>query len=642
MALSLLCVLTLACAAHGLSGQSVGKPSLTQECPIFLSTAKRCDPVAPKSFLPADAAAAWERKEPHSPDLSVLVDVLDAMHDMQTAYFAPWLGTWPDAIDWTAAVMGTHISGATRSLSEALIHIDPDRTSSVDWKLKSNLVERYFTQVTAYYFGQDAFAIRNEAYDDILWVVLGWLETIQLINVHTNLHFSYGLQHEDGRPQVDAVRGIADFFSNQTYHGNTWIPAFSHRARIFWDLASTGWDTELCGGGMIWNPRLLPYKNAITNELFIAASISMYLYFPGDENVSPYVQDSTDNSNPRTHSGPGDAEYLKAAVEGYKWLVSSNMTNQHGLYIDGFHISGYTDARNNNTKCDLRDDVVLSYNQGVLLTGLRGLWDATGASSYLSDGHRLIQNVIKASGYDLVSDAAIDDISTLKPGRLPRWHGLGRAGVMEDPCDASGTCSQDGQTFKGIFFHHLTAFCASLAAPAPEPGTGTAPNFDAHAFAAAAASHAHACSAYGGWLKHNARAALATRDDGGRFGQWWTAGLLQQRGWAGPWPTTAEDGVPRAPDAVDYHNYGVPDEEPWRRPVPRSPQREGTLGAQQQQPMAARARADELRRKKRWVAGDGVDADARDPNTRGRGRTVETQGGGLALLRAHWKIAHAP
>ncbi|KAI1774669.1 glycoside hydrolase family 76 protein [Hypoxylon cercidicola] len=635
MALSIVCVLAVASAAHGLSGQSVAQPSLVQECPIFF-TAKRCDPIAPQSFLPADVAAAGENRGSHSPDLDVLVDMLDAMHVMQTAYFAPWLGTWPDAIDWTAAVMGTHVSGATRTLSEALIHINPDRKSTVDWKLKSNLVEKYFTQVTAYYFGQDAFAIRNQAYDDILWVVLGWLETIQLVNVHTDLHFRTNVEREVPHPQANTLQGIADFFSNQTYHGNTWIPAFSHRARIFWDLALNGWDTKLCGGGMIWNPRLLPYKNAITNELFIAASISMYLYFPGDGNLSPFSGvDNTDSPNPPTRSGPRDAKYLKAAVEGYKWLVSSNMTDSQGLYTDGFHISGYTDAKNNNTKCDQRDNVVLSYNQGVLLTGLRGLWEVTGASSYLSDGHQLIQNVIKASGYDLVSDVAIDDISTLQPGQLPRWHGLGRAGVMEDPCDASGTCSQDGQTFKGIFFHHLTAFCAPLAAPAPESGT----KVDDRAFAAVSASHGKACSSYSGWLRHNVRAALGTRDKHGKFGQWWTAGLLGAR-WTGPWPTMADDGIPHATNGVDYRNYGVPNGAPWRA----APSDKEILLAQY--PMQAHAVdgwvRGELKSRRQADTDADADAGARDPNTRGRGRTVETQGGGLGLLRAYWKIAHAP
>ncbi|KAI1205419.1 glycoside hydrolase family 76 protein [Annulohypoxylon truncatum] len=637
-AISLIFVLALSSIAYKLSDTGVDGASLLRECPIFFTAAKKCDPIAPKSFLPADVMSVAKDKDKgsHSPNFNVLADILDAMQVMQTDYFAPWLGTWPEAIDWTAAVMGTHVSGAVRSLSEAIFHFNSEWESFVDWKLQTNLVDKYFAQITAYYFGQDAFAIRNEAYDDILWVVLGWLETIQLVNVHSDLHFKSDFEDKVSTPEVDSFPRLSYIFLNQTYHGNTWIPAFAHRARVFWELASNGWDTKLCGGGMVWNPRLLPYKNAITNELFIAASISMYLNFPGDDNPSPfYGPRSTDNSALHTRSGPRDARYLKAAVEGYRWLAGSNMTDKQGLYTDGFHISGYQDTGNNNTKCDQRNNMVLSYNQGVLLTGLRGLWEATGASSYLSDGHKLIQNVIRASGYDLASDSPIDDLLMLQPGHLPKWHGLGRAGVMEDPCDTSGTCSQDGQTFKGIFFHHLVGFCAPLVEPSPSPDSTVNTKIDGRAFAAARDSHAGACAAYGGWLRHNARAALATRKDG-KFGQWWTAGLLDR--WTGPWPSMADDGVPHATNGVDYRNYGVPNDTTWRaQPSDGVP---STEPDQAQKPLAG---IGELRKRQEMQANEAdAEANTKDPNTRGRGRTVETQGGGLALLRAYWQIVHAP
>ncbi|KAI1465461.1 glycoside hydrolase family 76 protein [Daldinia caldariorum] len=626
----LFAVLFVGDATYGLSSPSARESSSIEECPVFFDTDKRCDPIASISFFPPLLARFDKEKSPHSPDLNVLADLLDAMHVMQTEYFAPWLGTWPDSIDWTAAVMGTHISGAVRSLSEALVHINSDKENAIDVKLELNLVDRYFTQLTAYYFGQDAFAIRNEAYDDILWVVLGWLETIQLVNMHSDLHFKSNEEDGGAAPEMKNIRGINDYFANQPYHGNIWVPAFAHRARIFWDLALNGWDTKLCGGGMVWNPRLLPYKNAITNELFIAASISMYLYFPGDDNTSPFSNAGTPQGPPHTRNGPRDAKYLKAAVEGYKWLVNSNMTDRRGLYTDGFHIKGYTDVGNNNTKCDERNDMVLSYNQGVLLTGLRGLWEATGAPSFLSDGHKLIQNVIKATGYSLAWDAPLQTLMRLYPGELPKWYGLGRLGVMEDPCDASGTCSQDGQTFKGIFFHHLTAFCAPLTAPDT--------NVDKRAFDMVKEAHSRACSFYGGWLKHNAQAALLTRDEHGKFGQWWTAGLLL-RHWAGPWPTMANDGVPHK-RGVDYRNYGVPNDTTWRAPPPSKDKPGVHLPVER--PFVNLDQAQKPLRGSREEKRQTQDASSKDPNTRGRGRTVETQGGGLALLRAYWNIAHTP
>ncbi|KAI1739212.1 glycosyl hydrolase family 76-domain-containing protein [Xylaria scruposa] len=598
---------------------------LPDKCPIFFEKQRLCDPIAPTIFLPPSVNSAAKIRSARVADNSVFVDLLNALNVTQSEYFAPWVGTWPDAIDWTAAVIGTHVSGATRSISEDLVFLHTKWDSTSDWKRASNIIDNYFAQTIAYYFGQDAFAIRNEAYDDILWVVLGWLESVKFINTHSDLYYALASPNLSG-----ATPGVADGVFNghatiphQPYHGNIWVSAFAHRARIFWDLASHGWDTTLCNGGMVWNPRLLPYKNAITNELFIAASISMYLNFPGDDNESPFY-DRPDRFNPgnpdsKEYRGPRDARYLKAAVEGYRWFRNSNMTNDQGLIVDGFHISGYLDENNNNTRCDVRDEMVYTYNQGVILTGQRGLWDATGAPSFLADGHNLIQKVIKATGYDLLLDRPFDNLLHAKTGVLPRWHGLGRLGVMEERLDASGTGSQDLQTFKGIFFHHLTTFCAPLEAPSPEE---SGLRIHANAFRAIKASHADACRAYGGWLEHNARAALKTRDAAGRFGQWWTAGLLSDD-WVGPWPTVTNDGIDDTPEnATDYRNTGVPTDTTWRSSLPTEPPhtRYSQYGQTPLQPRAS----------------------VEDPNDRGRGRTVETQSGGLGLLRAYWKITQVP
>ncbi|KAI0126496.1 hypothetical protein BJ170DRAFT_628921 [Xylariales sp. AK1849] len=625
------------------AGLSLGASASTvsRECPVFFTGSRSCDPIAPQSFLPAGVVEDTSKADATKPDLNVLYNVLSSIDVMQKAYFAPWLGTWPDSIDWTGAVMGTHISGALSTFSEALMVMKSSVEGVEDWKLKENMVENYFAQIESYYFGENAFQIRQEAYDDILWVVLGWLEAVKFINTHTNLH--YKLQTQSVGSRVESADGIGAILRNQMWHGNIWTPVFSHRARVFWDLASKGWDTELCGGGMTWNPQLLPYKNAITNELYIAASISMYLYFPGDDNQAPFY-DRTDALNP---NGPGgkvpvgqsDPKFLKAAVDGYKWLVGSNMTDSQGLFTDGFHIGGYTNPASNNTKCDQRNDMVFTYNQGVLLTGQRGLWEATGAASYLSDGHKLIQSAINATGYDLATDQPIEDLSALALDKLPQWYGLGRLGVMEDQCDASGTCSQDAQTFKGIFFHHLVAFCAPLTAPAVKSSV----DIDIKAFEAIKASHKGACLRYGKWLKHNAEAALGTRDADGKFGTWWTAGLLTKN-FTGVWPTTAEDGIDHEAAGTDYRNYGVPNDTVWQIPPHDTSDPKAKLPIDvpamdfehDQKPISQstkHVRMGEFGKRQTLP---------RDPNERGRGRTVETQGGGLALLRAYWNIAQAP
>lgn len=508
-----------------------------------------------------------------TPDNSTLPAFLEALDVLQQDYFAIWQGIWPTSIDWTSAVIGTYLSSALTTFSTSFANLESDKDSE-------NLINKYFSQLVGSYFGQDSFALRQEAYDDMLWVVLGWLESIKFINTHSALH--YGSK------------------SGKSWHGKQYIPAFAHRARLFWDMASQGWDTKLCNGGMIWSPYLVPYKNAITNELYIAASITMYIHFPGDQNTSPFGF-STPELADVPPAQPHDPKYLAAAIEAYKWLNSSNMTDAKGLYVDGFHVSGWSKEppknSTNELRCDQRNEMVYTYNQGVLLSGQRGLYEATGAKSYLIDGHKLVSDVIAATGWDLNNHIAPD-----RTTRLGKWHGLGRSGILEEACDAPGYCSQDSQTFKGIFFHHLTFFCSKLPDHLLLPD-GT---FIGKDFGVDKIWHEASCNKYGKWVKHNAEAALSTRNTEGRFGMWWGA------------PEGSDDDglggdvkIPR--DAVDYRNLGVPSRWEVQKII---------------QPYQASG----------GVVKDEGRFGARDLNDRGRGRTVETQGGGVSVLRASWEI----
>lgn len=493
---------------------------------------------------------------PERKNTSTLEALIDAVDVMQKHYFELWEGLWPTAIDWTAAVTATHLSAVMSTLSSSADYIlRPSLAHAVQIARYEGLINRYFSHLIGFYFGQDAVTIRSEAYDDMLWVVLEWLEAIKFINLHSSLH--YGAPTSSENP------------SKPAWYGGEWIPAFAHRANIFWDLASQGWDTSLCGGGMIWSPHLQPYKNAITNELFIAASVEMYLHFPGDANPSPFAaRDARGTTAPRPPVGPRDPKYLAAALEAYEWLAAANMTNAQGLYVDGFHISGGAGG----TRCDARNEMVYSYNQGVLLSGQRGLWEVTGARAYLADGHRLVASVAAATGFDLAAQRP-------DPGRA--WRGLGRGGVVEDACDAGGDCGQDGQAFKGIFFHHLARFCGPLG------GEGEVQRW-----------HAEGCAGYRGWIEGNARAAGGTLNAEGVAGMWWGAGMVGGEG----------EGVVLPEGAVDYRNEDGPGDGVWR---------------------GRRARRGEGEGEGQQVLRGGEDA-----NDRGRGRTVETQGGLVGVLRA--------
>lgn len=449
----------------------------------------------------------------------------------------------------------------------------------------------------------------------MLWVVLGWIEGVTFVREHAKRHYS-------GKAE-GAVTGpsrLHKALENKPWHGSKWIPAFAHRARIFWNAASRGWDTNLCNGGMVWDRRLSPYKNAITNELWISASISMYQFWPGDNITSPWaIDDGYQKRNP---------EHLAAAIEGYKWLYDVNMINRLGLFVDGYHVS----RQRGSTKCDIRNEMVYTYNQGVLLSGHRGLWTVTGSASYLEDGHNLIQSVIKATGWSLNEGMPVDALGFLQRDGLPAWRGLGRGGIMEERCDASGRCSQDGQAFKGIFFHHLTTFCATLDPITVSPGV----TLDVEGFQRVKAAHSEACEHYLGWVRHNALAAMGTRDPLGVFGMWWGAGLFEEAS-----APSTDDETDR--NATDYRNEGTPQDDIWgdhHRFFPGS-----GVGSKEEAGTRAAMKTEQIvmsphhKRRQRSQGSEPRTTPVKDPNARGRGRTVETQMSGLALLRAYWELS---
>lgn len=602
-----------------------------------LASAMAVSAASPWSTLPLQRKDTSRNDAPTAlPDSDVFHDMFMALSDMQDAYFQRWLGTWPEGIDWTRAVVNTHVAATLRTISDELELARPAQPAECATR-KEELVAGYFADVIAYYFGEDAFALRNQAYDDMLWVVLGWLESIRFVDEHGRLLSSVA----SARPGAE------------TWYGSRWMPAFAHRARIFWELAAKGWDTTLCGGGMLWNPRLMPYKNAVTNQLFISASISMYLHFPGDANPSPFNA-SSPPARAAAEWRAHDPIFGRAAQEAHRWLAASNMTNPQGLYADGFHVSGHP-AGSNNTKCDTRDEMVYTYNQGVILSGLLGLFQATGREAYLGEGHALIQNVVRATGYDLGRNTPIDDIS---PTRLPPWHGLGRAGILEEACDVRGTCSQDAQTFKGIWMHHFASFCAADALDATPVRYADDTEMPEAVLARVRERHAEGCRRYLPWLRRNARAAMGTRDGKGLYGMWWTAGLFEiaraqveeeeMMKPLPPLPVEGEEGEEEEDEVVDYRNEGVPYNQRWMKladlpkgtPPTTEAAGQGHQQQQQQQQKPLGGGGGEAKRQdKRGKEDDKDAAGAWDPNVRGRGRTVETQGGGLAVVRALWVLS---
>ncbi|EEP76902.1 conserved hypothetical protein [Uncinocarpus reesii 1704] len=553
-----------------------------------------------------------------SPVKGTLKWMLDAISVMQSNYFVIWQAKWPSANDWTAAVMGTQVSATLSALSSTLdliLRHSPPSTAAGgcdnpdsqprDALAYDNLIDYYFQQTATFWYGEDFFGLRLQAYDDMLWVVLEWLESIKFQDLHSELHYSSYSKTKDT---------LLKF-----WHGSQFGVPAAHRSRVFYELASKGWDTSLCAGGMVWSPWLSPYKNAITNELFISASIGMYLYFPGDIISDPMSTKTTSGDD--WVSVPRNPVHLEAAITAYNWFKDSNMIGRNGLYADGFHIRGWSEHDPGTGNCDVLNTMLYTYNQGVILSGLRGLWLATGSIAYLDDGHELIGKVMKSTGWPDRHDS--------------EWQGLGRGGVLEDACDSSGTCSQDSQTFKGIFFLHFAEFCRPLRPQEermlddflsrdpnkPKSAKDWESDFDLHQ---------RKCAAYRDWIEHNANAAYMTKDDDGKFGSWW--GRRYPDGNLNPTETSI---LPY--DAVDHLNSNVTKSE---------------FGFLQRQSSAAGAAGSpgvstqhSLHKHKTRQANEPimlVNAEKHDVNDRGRGRTVETQAGAMAVFRALYQWETSP
>ncbi|PHH73372.1 hypothetical protein CDD80_3855 [Ophiocordyceps camponoti-rufipedis] len=481
-------------------------------------------------------------KQEHAADHQILKDMYSALSAMQNNYYESSNADWPAAIDWTNAVVQTIMTASISTLSRSF-------NSSMYDVAAENLISTLYSQMVNSFMSQNVGAIRGQANDDILWVVLGWLEAIKFFRLHSQLHHPVFPERFKDCDKLPLPDNLDEALHKLPWHGYHWMCRFAERAREFWVLASFGW-TPPCSGGMTWDSRYSPYKNAITNELWISASVGLHQQLPDmsvNGNLDRYMK-NWEKGNP---------VWLTAAIEGYKWLKAINMTNDQGLIVDGYHIS--IKSWMTDLKCDQRNEAVYTYNQGVLLSGLRGLWSAKENGVFLDDGHALVKSVMTASGWDTSSDRPFD----VKSGELPPWQGIGRGGFLEEACDAHGDCNQDAQTFKGIFFHHLAAFCAPIV---PEDFSVATRRADMEKMAR---NHVRECRSYLAWMKYNVEGALAARDDQGRFGMWWGAS-----------------------------GYGI----------------NGT---------------------RRQFSKDD------DPNSRGRGRTVETQVGGLALLRAYWEIRQA-
>ena len=116
------------------------------------------------------------------------------------------------------------------------------------------------------------------------------------------------------------VRG-AKAFGNTSQHTRSFLTTAES---IFEDLyVAKAYNTTQCGGGVFWGPitGTPGYKNAITNELFLALAGALY-------------------------EATGKATYLDWAKRQWAWLSTSGMINSNGLFNDGLNVD-----KSNSSHC---------------------------------------------------------------------------------------------------------------------------------------------------------------------------------------------------------------------------------------------------------------------------------------------------
>jgi len=208
-------------------------------------------------------------------------------------------------------------------------------------------------------------SFRNWAYDDSGWWALAWLKAYD------------------------------------RYHNPKYLKTAE---KIFAYMLQNGWD-DRCGGGMNWM-RNHPYKNAVTNELFILLAARLAAH-------------QTDTAR-RTY-------YLNQSLKCYNWLQQSGMRNKDFLYNDGL-----------DKNCNNNHGITWTYNQGVIIAAEKELYTLTHNETYLQSARQTAIACMRK-----VSDA--DTILTDRLGK-----------------DAGLDCPQ----FKGIYIRQLAELNTVLNDPA--------------------------------------------------------------------------------------------------------------------------------------------------------------------------------
>lgn len=202
-------------------------------------------------------------------------------------------------------------------------------------------------------------------------------------------------------PEQIIANYINDYYDDEGWWALAWVEAFDltgkteylEMAKTIFEDMLTGWD-EKCGGGIYWK-KGLPYKSAISNELFMLLGARLAL-----------------RDKDRTY-------YQDWVLKEWKWFSQTGMINDLPLVHDGVKENCEAKGRH------------YTYNQGVILAALVDLTKLTGDKQYIALASK-------------IALAAIENMSTPE-------------GVLKGmPKQEDGA---DGVQFKGIFMRHLGYLC---------------------------------------------------------------------------------------------------------------------------------------------------------------------------------------
>lgn len=174
----------------------------------------------------------------------------------------------------------------------------------------------------------------------------------------------------------------------------TKTPGYLAMAQIIFADMTTQWDTTTCGGGVWWSKDLKnsPYKNAITNELFLEIAASL--------------------ANRET-DGKRRAQYLSWAQKEWRWFNASGMINAGNMINDGLNAT-------NPKACTNNKGTTWTYNQGVVLGGLVELSNATHDPALLLKA----QAIAAATMTNLVTATGVLREPTGEGADLPQFKGI--------------------------------------------------------------------------------------------------------------------------------------------------------------------------------------------------------------------------